>query len=367
MTCKYNNDTETFENYLLDRIPQTERTDFETHLKTCEACRTKLEKEKLLLASLREIGKREMKDEIRRQVLLKQSKKTFTDWGMILKVAAVILFVVITPGLIYYYQYMAPQLAQYAVKEKTKIIDIDTSHSRTRLEGQELPERRQITADDARVNETLKGKVGEVASEQIIEKRTTPAAEEIPVSGDVLEGGQGIGVDRADGEIQKEEPTSPRQSVPEEMMDLISRGKIAPGLSQEGKVLHYEKETAISAASDKKSTYYQRETLSKLTQAQKIWQFRQASQNITLQLQLSDTFVLKDKKFPEMTPAQVIYQDSLETTIEWLVPPEIFELDPNQVTLYLFDSKNLQIQLPDKVTYHIDLQQRIQEAVQVRP
>ncbi len=367
MTCKYYHDNEIFENYLLNRLSQTERSDFDIHLETCEECRTKLEKEKLLFIGLREIGKQEMKDEIRRQVLSKQREKTSADWGIILKVAAVILFAVITPSLIYYYQYMTPELVQYSMKEKAPAMETETGQSRTEPEEQELPGRRHVLAEDASVNDAKKGQLRVEASDQALKKRSISPAEEIPASGDVLAVSETVDENRADREIQKEEPAVPQQGVPAEEMDLMSRGKIAPALAHEGQVLHYEKDTALSISRDQKSTYYQRQTLSELTQTQKTWQFRQASQNIILQLQLRNDLVLKNEKFPEKTPAQVIRQDSLETMIQWQVPPEIYNLDPNQVTLYLSDSKTLQIKLPANVSYRIDLEQRLQEAVQVSP
>ena len=367
MACKYSKKNEIFENYLLNRLSQSERSDFETHLKSCQACKTKLHEEKWLLAGLREIGKQDMKEEIRNQVRLKRSEKPVSDWGMILKVAAVILFVVITPGLIYYYQSVTPELDHYAESAKYRPVETKPSQPQVQLEEPQSPGKQLSIADDARVNELKKGMPDRETTEGITGKFDIPESEEIQGQGDVIVGNQRMETRRIDLDEQKEKAilSTPRPS--EESIDLLSRAKSVPISSQDVKVLHYEAETVAVAGSSRNSTFYQRETLSQLTPSQKIWNFKQAAQQIILQLQLSDTDTLKEEIFPEQLPAQIIKQDSLGTIIEWEVPTRIFNLDPNQITLQVSDSRILHIQLPANVTYQVDLRQKSQEALQVRP
>ena len=108
MDCKFINQNDIHERYLLDRLTESEKSEYLTHLNSCESCKNKLDSEKELLSSVRHFGKSEMKSEISRQVAEIKSKKQNISWDMILKVAAIFFFLVITPGLVYYYQSVEP-------------------------------------------------------------------------------------------------------------------------------------------------------------------------------------------------------------------------------------------------------------------
>lgn len=108
MDCQYIQQNDFAEKYLREELAESERTAYEEHLQQCAACRKELERQRLLIDGLREIGRAEMKQEIRRQVAERRGAGSGIDWGLLLKVAAVLLFVVITPGVIYYYQFVLP-------------------------------------------------------------------------------------------------------------------------------------------------------------------------------------------------------------------------------------------------------------------
>lgn len=108
MDCKYINQNDVHELYLLDRLEGNKKKEYLDHIKTCKTCYAQFEQQRLLISSVRSFGKREMKDEISRQVKELKSKPPSINWDMILKIAAVFFFLVITPGLIYYYQTIEP-------------------------------------------------------------------------------------------------------------------------------------------------------------------------------------------------------------------------------------------------------------------
>ena len=131
MNCEYIHQYNIHEKYLLDRLIKPEIEDYLNHIKECKKCSDDLEKQRLTIVSIREIGKREMKGEITGQVLKLKKEKTLIDWDMIYKIAAVFFFIVITPGLVYYYfTFESPQLspemtnAEGLVSESEKINNV---------------------------------------------------------------------------------------------------------------------------------------------------------------------------------------------------------------------------------------------------
>ncbi len=106
------------ENYLLDRLSEIERADYEAHLQNCQSCQKILEAQRLLIAGIRQAGKQEMKDEIRRQVNQARSNKTASDWQLIYKAAAVVLILMISIGGFYYFQQSQSLPVTMSVKEQ---------------------------------------------------------------------------------------------------------------------------------------------------------------------------------------------------------------------------------------------------------
>jgi hypothetical protein len=109
MDCKYILQNEIHEKYLRGLLEDSEKTEYEKHLQECTSCQKEQQNQRILIYGIRQIGRQEMKDEIRSQVKQSQMEKTKTDWPMFLKIAAVIFFIIITPSLFYYFQVIAPQ------------------------------------------------------------------------------------------------------------------------------------------------------------------------------------------------------------------------------------------------------------------
>ncbi|MFC2088177.1 hypothetical protein ACFLSX_01115 [Calditrichota bacterium] len=121
MDCKYIDQNDIHELYLLDRLEDRTKKQYLKHLKECKSCFTEFEKQRLFISSVRNIGNREMKSEISRQVQELKAKKSRFDWDMILKVAAVFFFLVITPGLVYYYHTIESPASTGLYKPETMI------------------------------------------------------------------------------------------------------------------------------------------------------------------------------------------------------------------------------------------------------
>ena len=118
MECKYILDNEIHEKHLLGRLSEKEELEYKAHIESCEKCTSELNRQRLLINGLREIGKGEMKNEILQQVRERRKKRPAQNWGMIIKVAAAVLFIVIAPGMIYYYQNYVPETVHEQVVDK---------------------------------------------------------------------------------------------------------------------------------------------------------------------------------------------------------------------------------------------------------
>ncbi|MEJ2538051.1 MAG: zf-HC2 domain-containing protein, partial [Calditrichia bacterium] len=108
MDCNFIEKNEIHDKYLLHKLSDEEKQEYEQHIQDCERCRKELEHQLLIIGGIRQMGREEMKLEIRRQAEVYRQQRAGANWTVILKTAAVILFLVLAPGMIYYYQYFAP-------------------------------------------------------------------------------------------------------------------------------------------------------------------------------------------------------------------------------------------------------------------
>jgi hypothetical protein len=110
MSCRYIDNPDIYEDYIFERLGVLEKEEFKEHLKECPDCQKELEKQRSLIIALREIGKEEMKREIKAQAENWASRGSRFDWSLYMKIAAAVLFFVIAPGIIYYYQHLSPYM-----------------------------------------------------------------------------------------------------------------------------------------------------------------------------------------------------------------------------------------------------------------
>jgi hypothetical protein len=102
MNCEYILQNEIHEKYLKGLLTDDQKAQYESHLKSCESCRNAFENEKVLFEGIQYTGREAMKLEIERQVEKLREEQTETDWTLIFKVAAVLFFLVIMPGTLYF-------------------------------------------------------------------------------------------------------------------------------------------------------------------------------------------------------------------------------------------------------------------------
>ncbi|HGY55638.1 MAG TPA: hypothetical protein ENK44_08060, partial [Caldithrix abyssi] len=103
MDCQYINQNEIYEKYLLGRLGDAEKKEYEAHLQGCETCRKTLETQREMIAAIRLKAKQDMKREIQLQAGKLREQRPKQDWTVWYKAAAVILLFSVVPALLYYY------------------------------------------------------------------------------------------------------------------------------------------------------------------------------------------------------------------------------------------------------------------------
>lgn len=100
-SCTYQPGDEIYTDYIRDRLSSAEKQVFEGHLQDCAECRQRLEDERRFVNGIKVIGRHDMKKEIQRQIAERKQESTPVDWTIAFKVAAVMFFLVLMPGMIY--------------------------------------------------------------------------------------------------------------------------------------------------------------------------------------------------------------------------------------------------------------------------
>lgn len=108
MTCNEIRQQELLENYILGRLDDEQQKALEAHLKQCDSCRKKLEQERYLISGIRKRAREELKQALHEEVARQKSSPKKQDWTLYFKVAAVLFFVVLAPGILYYHYSFGP-------------------------------------------------------------------------------------------------------------------------------------------------------------------------------------------------------------------------------------------------------------------
>ena len=84
-------DEEKLERFVLDRVEPAERNELEVHLRTCEICQQTVRNERQLMAEIRRVGRKDMKDRLNSR--LSASAGQEIPWPRVLSLAALFLIV----------------------------------------------------------------------------------------------------------------------------------------------------------------------------------------------------------------------------------------------------------------------------------
>ena len=103
MDCQTIRENELHEKYLLGRLTDHEKFDYQKHINQCKSCKSELDDQSLLISGIRETGRREMKEEIRQLALEYESGQSRFNWPLLAKIAAVLFVIMMTPSVYYIY------------------------------------------------------------------------------------------------------------------------------------------------------------------------------------------------------------------------------------------------------------------------
>ena len=102
MRCSEVDEREFHERYVLGRLTDDERSQYEQHVRHCQTCRAERERVRLMVHGIRQEAHDAMKREIREQVQAARNYVRHRSWSLWARAAAVLLLVLLTPTLYYY-------------------------------------------------------------------------------------------------------------------------------------------------------------------------------------------------------------------------------------------------------------------------
>ena len=372
MNYRYHEDPEIYENYLLDRLSPEVRREFESHLLSCPHCRQELHLQRILISGIRETGKQTMKAEIRQQIQDRQLQPATVNWGIYLRMAAVVLFLVIAPGMIYYYWQILPEqqreLAQTPAEkflpgqpdkigQQAPTGGLSEEKGRMKIESEEIS--RGKDQDLSQVTNEVEG----------IEQKTVPAEKPVsasPVPSSARETDQeGAALDLVKKEYEELEKATGISAGKSSRQDEATRVSPVPGVyfAFDSSQLHFEKSTQeLQLLGQSKSEAGQ-------ATEPGFWQFRQNTQTIQISLQQDSRVAARKKstEFPEKFPVQLIQTDYPDLQMVWQLDTSQIKIDPRQIQILVDPANNLIVQLPSGIQYLIDTRKDSTEAVMITP
>ena len=378
MDCKYIKQNDIHEKYLFDRLNETDKSEYLSHLKKCAECQSNLEVEKEMIASIRHIGKNEMKSEIAKQAAAIKSKEIKISWDMILKVAAIFFFLVITPALVFYYQTIeTPKISETIdfdeILGKQKEIE-SVEEEKSEYKKPEITEskrKKEESISDAIKSERYLESAGGAAAEPTLRSvkisKSSPKIDKLEkiqlddiISGEefVLESVQPI-------------PTAPKSDIPE--LEKFQKPKFAQIKDHEyfrAKSVSRKTMTAPSPAHIYDKSKTEQYSLSESVSAGKEIAREKLAKNEIYRL---DYYINNEKiavnlvplyekseyyfqeVFPDSFPVIIKKRNTVDLTMDWFINEKIRNLNPYNISVYLSESNFFYVRILNEIFYKIDL------------
>ncbi len=144
MKCQFINNDDFFEDYILERLDEAEKQAFKGHLSECKVCSKKLAQQEKILIGIREVGRAEMKAEIKNQAELASSEKF--NWSAVTRIAALAFIFILTPTMYYVYKnQVQPESAPLAAQES--LSELMTAESDFADELGSLPVEKEVSEE----------------------------------------------------------------------------------------------------------------------------------------------------------------------------------------------------------------------------
>jgi hypothetical protein len=373
MNCKYILDNEIHEKYLLGRLSEKEELEYKTHIKSCKKCISELNRQRLFISGIREIGKGEMKNEILQQVRERRKKRPAQNWGMIIKVAAAVLFIVIAPGMIYYYQNYAPKTVHKQAVDKV------LAPPRAEMESEETPS--EIINAPSPTSTTIKrGKIDrdeevDLGKDHVENLLGTVASgkKEEKIQGPIRAPSRSMAEQTIDGlgeseSIEKQKTLkTEKASIPREGKSRLAAKK-EPPRSVPSPVAEEADNHSDSQISPKLKLFsYNKGGLeSKEIQQEKAINFTLDSLNVFIQFMYEDPFNYSTKKNlpPDTFDVLITNRDVSNFSMVSFVNDYFKDLNEKDIRLDYSQKPIFQIIIKDTIFYQLDLSQDKTQAIQ---
>jgi hypothetical protein len=389
MDCQHIQKNELHERYLLGRLEEAERSEYEKHIERCGSCRDELAKHKTLISGIQAVGREEMKQQIREQVgeLKKRPGSDGSKWQMILKIAAVLFIVAMIPSAIYYFrtdsgQPIARLLKPEPVPAQKQSFEAEEGASDESLskKGEEQAQLSPIIgAIDTEAIDSDQH-YADAISEQA--ERTITSAPKIP-STETASGGSGRGYAVLKNETKQkksitmveaseEKPAQQAQSIPmtqeklkDELLSKLSQGT------------HYQYDKSENAKGES-LRFEAKETTAReynaLTTQELARDYRAAKQpGVGKEIPVISTAVFKsgeklitvnfvppsreitlnkESNLPQSFDVDILERDSVDWKMNWYVNRDFTQYDPSQMQIVI-EGQTLYLIIPQNNVYKI--------------
>jgi len=369
MNCQKIYENDYHEKYILGRLSKQEIAEYKEHLKICDSCRKELTRQQILIGSIREIGKQQMKKEIQWQVDQQSTKQYTFNWGMVLKVAAAILFFVIAPGMIYYYHTFGPSFNEKDKQYPQTEVEIESKIVKESIEPSEpVPVRGIQEKNNA-------SKVKKQVEKQYIDRLASPKAlppktfekEQLPrdkssplqtIQPPPTEEAMTTDIVTETPLLQEDESGIPH--VAKGMSVASSLGDREVGVAENTFSYKTDAPSSLMGADGYRRLYRDDGEEKRKRTSDKTWVFEAERKQIQVNLKLSEDNFSKEEslKMPIQFPVEVLKQDSMDVNMLWLVNSHFFAINPEEIIMQLKNADTLIVVAPKNLIYIINLRNR---------
>lgn len=390
MDCRYIREYDLGENYLLRRLSEGQRREFEAHVRSCVRCQRELAGQQQLLAALRHAGKQEMKAEIARQVANLQESRPRWNWTAYAKIAVVLFMIILGPTLVYLYR-TQPE-ARMAVFDGSQE---QTTFSREALEYAESKSQRPGVSEEAAEagEKQSMAPAGEQSKDKVPEREENqPAAKVEPrtrLAEPAQERSQTVPRERGSKKGSRQQEATPKVSVPENGAsgtDVVEVPAADPDLQDERSQQFQDFSKAQSATHSLRSQYKRSDADSEsirpgrqeakpqvqafapglalsVGKSEAVWNLDVDGTTIIIYLHYSDApDRVSDNTWPSAFHYRVVERDSTSIRMNWFVGSSFRRFDDNKMGAEL-QNEVLLVHLNDSTAYRIRLSKLAGEAV----
>ncbi len=394
MDCNFILQNDIYEKYLLNYLSDADKVKFEQHLQDCKDCQKKLQRERNFIAGIQNIGREELKSEIRQQTEILETKKSIPNWGLITKVAAVLVFAVFTTQIIYKTQIDVPDqlIPNLEIEQIISTEDLDSAETvvifqdlNVEPKGEHAPKSQESNEDKStntgKDNTNVLSKIStEKKSLQIGQKDESkiPKAKSLATQPDELaiistEGDRLILGAREKQDLTVDNVTSLSPSLATKSEPLNQEISIEKqgGISYRIQTDRANEETqSFSFTPLRKNSRSSMKVYKTIGLENNIThdhlkdlKFQDKQKSILAHLVLEES---KDTKgFPNSFKVDILVQNNQQLEMIFYVPSSLFEFDKDKIQVNFSQDQTLEVLFKER-EYRIDLNRNPAEAVLVQ-